>query len=293
MAELITVDDPDDPRLYDYTGLTDVALRRRREPAEGLFIAEGEKVIKRAVQAGYPMRSMLLSAKWVEVMRDVATDAPVYVVSPELAEQVTGYHVHRGALASMARKPLPTVSETVEGPAATQGQAIDGPATQGPAPQGPATQGPVPRRIAVFEDLVDHANVGAAFRNAAALGVDAVLLTPRCADPLYRRSVKVSMGAVFQLPWTRLESWPGDVEILRSAGFLVAALCLSDRAITLDELVSRKAEKLALVFGTEGDGLTGGTLAVADEHVSIPMEAGVDSLNVAAASAVVFYATRP
>lgn len=267
MAELITVDDPDDPRLYDYTGLTDVALRRRREPAEGLFIAEGEKVIKRAVRAGYPMRSMLLSAKWVEVMRDVATEAPVYVVSPELAEQVTGYHVHRGALASMGRKPLPTVADTVEGHA--------------------------PRRIAVFEDLVDHANVGAAFRNAAALGVDAVLLTPRCADPLYRRAVKVSMGAVFQLPWTRLASWPGDAEILRSAGFLVAALCLSDRAITLDELVSRKAEKLALVFGTEGEGLTRGALAAADEHVSIPMEAGVDSLNVAAVSAVVFYATRP
>ncbi|AXG76915.1 TrmH family RNA methyltransferase [Streptomyces paludis] len=267
MAELITVEDPEDPRLRDYTGLTDVELRRRREPAEGLFIAEGEKVIRRAAQAGYTMRSMLLSAKWIGPLRDVidAASAPVFVVDPELAERVTGYHVHRGALASMARKPLPAVDGVLR----------------------PA------RRVAVFEDIVDHANLGAAFRNAAALGVDAVLLSPRCADPFYRRSVKVSMGAVFQVPWTRLESWPGEVGTLRSAGFTVAALCLSDRAITLDELAARDDARLALVFGTEGAGLTPGVLAEADEHVRIPMDAGVDSLNVAAASAVAFYATRP
>ncbi|MER5611368.1 MULTISPECIES: RNA methyltransferase [unclassified Streptomyces] len=275
MADLITVDDPDDPRLRDYTGLTDVELRRRREPAEGLFIAEGEKVIRRARHAGYEMRSMLLSAKWVDLMRDVIDEvpAPVYAVSPELAERVTGYHVHRGALASMQRKPLPTADELL---ATTFGEAVTG-----------------PRRIAVFEDIVDHANLGAAFRNAAALGIDAVLLTPRCADPFYRRSVKVSMGGVFQVPWTRLESWPKDVGVLRSAGFTLAALCLSERAITLDELAARKDEKLALVFGTEGAGLAPGTLAAVDEHVRIPMDAGVDSLNVAAASAVAFYATRP
>ncbi|MFJ4921654.1 TrmH family RNA methyltransferase [Streptomyces sp. NPDC088725] len=272
MAELITVDDPDDPRLSDYTDLTDVELRRRREPAEGLFIAEGEKVIRRAGLAGYAMRSMLLSAKWVDVMRDVIdeADAPVYAVDPALAERVTGYHVHRGALASMQRKPLPAPGQLL----------------------GEAGQSTV-RRVAVFEDIVDHANLGAAFRNAAALGVDVVLLTPRCADPFYRRSVKVSMGAVFQVPWTRLESWPADIGILRSAGFTVAALCLSDRAITLDQLAARQDEKLALVFGTEGAGLTTGVLAAADEHVRIPMDAGVDSLNVAAASAVVFYTTRP
>lgn len=275
MADLITVDDPDDPRLRDYTGLTDVELRRRREPAEGLFIAEGEKVIRRARHAGYEMRSMLLSAKWVDLMRDVIDEvpAPVYAVSPELAERVTGYHVHRGALASMQRKPLPTADELL---ATTFGAAVT-----------------EVRRIAVFEDIVDHANLGAAFRNAAALGIDAVLLTPRCADPFYRRSVKVSMGGVFQVPWTRLESWPKDVEVLRSAGFTLAALCLSERAITLDELAARKDEKLALVFGTEGAGLAPGTLAAVDEHVRIPMDAGVDSLNVAAASAVAFYATRP
>ncbi|MYR43767.1 RNA methyltransferase [Streptomyces sp. SID5910] len=277
MADPLTLHDPDDPRLHDYTDLTDVQLRRRREPAEGLFIAEGEKVIRRAVQAGYAMRSMLLSAKWVDVMRDVidATPAPVYVVDPALAEQVTGYHVHRGALASMRREPLPAVSDLLR-------------ATPAPG-RGEGTV----RRVAVFEDIVDHANVGAAFRNAAALGIDAVLLSPRCADPLYRRSVKVSMGAVLQVPWTRLESWPADLGTLRAEGFTVAALCLSDRAVTLDELAARKLGKLALLFGTEGTGLTPGALEAADEHVRIPMDAGVDSLNVAATSAVVFYVTRP
>ena len=175
MADLITVEDPDDPRLRDYTGLTDVELRRRREPAEGLFIAEGEKVIRRAKEAGYEMRSMLLSAKWIDVMRDVIDElpAPVYAVSPELAEQVTGYHVHRGALASMQRKPLPTADGLLAGEA---------------------------RRIVVMESVNDHTNIGAIFRSAAALGMDAVLLSPDCADPLYRRSVKVSMGAVFSVP---------------------------------------------------------------------------------------------
>ncbi|HEY9439640.1 MAG TPA: RNA methyltransferase [Streptomyces sp.] len=273
MAELITVDDPDDPRLRDYTGLTEVELRRRREPAEGLFIAEGEKVIRRALQAGYEMRSMLLSAKWIGVMRDVIDEvpAPVYTVTPDLAERVTGYHVHRGALASMCRKPLPTVDDVLRTAGTRAGF----------------------RRIAVFEDMVDHANLGAAFRNAAALGVDAVLLSPRCADPLYRRAVKVSMGAVLQVPWTRLETWPRDLELLRAAGFTTAAFCLSERSVTLDDLAARHHEKLALVFGTEGHGLTPKALAETDEHVRIPMDAGVDSLNVAAASAVAFWATRP
>ncbi|MFE5208173.1 TrmH family RNA methyltransferase [Streptomyces sp. NPDC056600] len=267
MAEPVLVDDPADPRLADYTDLTDVELRRRREPAEGLFIAEGEKVIRRAVDGGHAMRSMMLTPKWAGVMADVVetTDAPVLLVTPEVAEQVTGYHVHRGALASMAREPLRDVAELL----------------------------PRARRVAVFEDIVDHANIGAAFRNAAALGVDAVLLTPRCADPLYRRAVKVSMGTVFQVPWTRLETWPADVGRLREAGFTVAAFCLSEQAVTLDELAARDDERLALVFGTEGDGLSPSVLAEADVHVTIPMAEGVDSLNVAAASAVAFYATRP
>ena len=267
MAEPVPVDDPADPRLADYTRLTDVELRRHREPAEGLFIAEGEKVIRRALAAGYAMRSMMLSAKWLDPMRDVieAAAAPVYAVTPELAEQVTGYHVHRGALASMERDPLPE-------PAALLGDGV--------------------RRVAVFEDMVDHANLGAAFRSAAALGVDAVLLSPRCADPLYRRAVKVSMGAVFSVPWTRLTAWPEDIGQLRAQGFTVAALCLADDAVPLDALAARGPERLALLLGTEGDGLTPAALRAADVRVTIPMAAGVDSLNVAAASAVAFYVTR-
>jgi tRNA G18 (ribose-2'-O)-methylase SpoU len=271
VAEPVAVADPADPRLTDYTCLTDVELRRRREPAEGLFIAEGEKVIRRALAAGYPMRSMLLSAKWLGPMLDViaTATAPVYEVTPQLAEQVTGYHVHRGALASMARTPLRTVDELLAG------------------------LGPGPRRVAVFEDTVDHANLGAAFRSAAALGVDAVLLSPRCADPFYRRSVKVSMGAVFSVPWTRLDDWPHDLELLRAHGFTLAALCLADDAVPLDALAARRPARLALLLGTEGDGLTPAALRAADTRVTIPMAAGVDSLNVAAASAVAFYATRP
>ncbi|GFH38641.1 TrmH family RNA methyltransferase [Streptomyces pacificus] len=307
MADLITVDDPEDPRLCDYTGLTDVELRRRREPAEGLFIAEGEKVIRRARQAGYAMRSMLLSAKWVDVMRDVIDEvpAPVYAVGPDLAERVTGYHVHRGALASMQRKPLPAAGELLssarcladEEPAGDRTGIGSGDRTGDQTgvgtrlPSGPH-QG-AGRRVAVFEDIVDHANLGAAFRNAAALGVDAVLLTPRCADPLYRRAVKVSMGAVFHVPWTRLTSWPKDVGMLREHGFVTAALCLDEKSITMDELAARRYGKLALLLGTEGDGLSVDAMRAADEWVRIPMAAGVDSLNVAAASAVAFYATRP
>jgi len=273
MGATITIDDPSDPRLHDYTDLTDVELRRRREPAEGLFIAEGEKVIQRALRAGYRMRSMLLSAKWLETMREVveADPAPVYVVAPEVAEQVTGFHIHRGALAAMERKPLPEAAALL-------------PRTGGDGGR---------RRVAIFEDMVSHTNLGAAFRSAAALGVEAVFLTPRCADPLYRRSVRVSMGAVFTVPYARLEHWPQDAGVFREHGFVIAALCLSERSITLDELVGRRYERLALMLGTEGEGLSARALSAADEHVRIPMDAGVDSLNVAVASAVAFYATRP
>ncbi|WP_320777526.1 RNA methyltransferase [Streptomyces sp. CRN 30] len=264
MAELITIDDPDDPRLHDYTGLTDVELRRRREPAEGLFIAEGEKVIRRAVDAGYPMRSMLLSAKWVEVMRDVVEDfpAPVYVVEPALAERVTGYHVHRGALASMERKPLPAAASVL----------------------GTA------RRVVVMESVNDHTNIGAIFRSAAALGMDAVLLSPTCADPLYRRSVKVSMGAVFAVPYARLEAWPKDLYAVREAGFTLLALTPDASARTLDEAAPHRMDRVALMLGAEGDGLSRKALTAADERVRIPMAHGVDSLNVGAAAAVAFYA---
>ncbi|MEV6952092.1 RNA methyltransferase [Streptomyces sp. NPDC051183] len=273
MADLITVEDPDDPRLRDYTGLTDVELRRRREPAEGLFIAEGEKVIRRAKDAGYEMRSMLLSAKWVDVMRDVIDElpAPVYAVSPELAERVTGYHVHRGALASMQRKPLPTADELLTGD----------------APGGPG------QRIAIFEGFVDHANLGAAFRSAAALGISAILLSPDCADPLYRRAIKVSMGSVFSVPYARLDKWPADLEKVREAGYRILAMTPSEKATSLDQVPPERFARSAIMLGSEGHGLSTYALRAADEWVRIPMAEGIDSLNVAAASAVAFYATRP
>ena len=253
--------------LTDYLGLTDVALRSRREPAEGLFMAEGEKVIRRAVDAGYPLRSLLLEEKWLDTVADLVAgaDVPVYLASRETLAAVTGYDVHRGALAAMSRLPLPSVEAVLAGA----------------------------RRVAVLEDIVNHTNVGAAFRSAAALGVDGVLVTPRCADPLYRRSVRVSMGTVLQLPWTRIDPWPAGLEVLRRHGFTTAALSLAPDALSLDDLAGRDIDRLALVLGAEGDGLAPATVAAADLTVGIPMAAGVDSLNVAAAAAVAFYATRP
>lgn len=287
MADLITVEDPDDPRLRDYTGLTDVELRRRREPAEGLFIAEGEKVIRRAKDAGYEMRSMLLSAKWVDVMRDVIDElpAPVYAVTPELAERVTGYHVHRGALASMQRKPLPTTDELLAGDSAGLGTPLGAP----PAEAGEGSR----RRIAVFEGFVDHANLGAAFRSAAALGISAILLSPDCADPLYRRAIKVSMGSVFSVPYARLDQWPADLEKVREAGYRILAMTPSEKATPLDQVPAERFARSAIMLGSEGHGLSTYALRAADEWVRIPMAEGIDSLNVAAASAVAFYATRP
>ncbi|MBT3151975.1 RNA methyltransferase [Streptomyces sp. CHD11] len=264
MAEVITVDAPGDPRLHDYTGLTDVELRRRREPAEGLFIAEGEKVIRRAGEAGYAMRSMLLSAKWLDAMRDVIdrSDAPVYVVDPALAEEVTGYHVHRGALASMQRRPLPTTAGVLR----------------------------TARRVVVMESVNDHTNIGAIFRSAAALGMDAVLLSPDCADPLYRRSVKVSMGAVFSVPYARVDAWPRGLDEVRAAGFRLLALTPGEQARPLDDVAPHRMERVALMLGAEGSGLSPRALAAADDQVRIPMSHGVDSLNVGAAAAVAFYA---
>lgn len=189
---------------------------------------------------------------------------PVYVGEPDVIEGITGFHLHRGALASMHRPVLPPVAEVVADA----------------------------RRVLVVEDVVDHTNVGAVFRSAAGLGADGILVTPRCADPLYRRSVRVSMGTVFQVPWTRIDPWPGGVEVLRDLGFTVAALALADDAITLDELAADPPERLALVLGTEGDGLSRRTVAAADVTVTIPMAGGVDSLNVAAAGAVAAWALR-
>jgi tRNA G18 (ribose-2'-O)-methylase SpoU len=259
----------DDERLADYVGLTDVALRSRTEPELGLYLAESDKVITRALDAGHAPRSLLLADRWVEplaplVERVRATGAPVFAGAPGVLEQVTGFNVHRGAIASMHRPPLPALEDVLAGT----------------------------RRVVVLEDVVDHTNVGAAFRSVAGLGADAVLVTPRCADPLYRRAVRVSMGTVFQVPWTRVDPWPGAVDRLHAAGFTVAALALAPGALTLDELAADPPERLALVLGTEGDGLAPATLSAADLTVRIPMTGGVDSLNVAAATAVAVWALR-
>jgi tRNA G18 (ribose-2'-O)-methylase SpoU len=270
---IIHVDSATDDRLTDYRDLTDVALRSRHEPESGIYIAESASVIERALAAGHRPRSILMQESWLERMTPLlksigalASDGvPVYVGDRAALESLTGFHVHRGALAAMHRPALPTVDSVIAGAS----------------------------RIVVLEDLVDHTNVGAIFRSAAGLGIDAILVTPRCADPLYRRSVRVSMGTVFHIPWTRLTTWPGGADELRAAGFAVAALSpRSGTAISLDELSAHPPARLALIFGTEGDGLTDPTLDSSDFTVSIPMHGGVDSLNVAAASAVVFWALR-
>ena len=264
---IVPLTDPADPRVADYTSLTDVALRRRLEPERGLYLAESSKVLRRALDAGHRPRSFFMAEKWLEGLRDVLEryDVPVYVGSDEVLERITGFHLHRGAIAAMQR---PEPLELTEVLARS-------------------------RRVAILEDIVDHTNVGAIFRSAAALDVDAVLVTPRCADPLYRRAVRVSMGTVFQVPWVRLEHWTADLQKVKDAGFLTAALALSDDAVTVDELAAEHPEKLALILGTEGQGLSAATLHHAERHVIIPMSHGVDSLNVAAASAVAFWETRP
>lgn len=262
MAELHHIDDPADPRLADYRDLRDVELRKTLEAEHGLFMAEGEKVVRRAVDAGFRPRSLLMAPRWVDGLADVLdrTDAPCYVLSESLAEQVTGFHVHRGALASFERKPLPAVADVLADA----------------------------RSVLVLEDIVDHTNVGAIFRSGAALGFDAVLLAPRCGDPLYRRSIKVGMGAVFTMPWTRLPDWYGALPALSAAGFTTVALTLADDSTPIEEAVAG-VERLALVLGSEGHGLSARWERSADRRANIPMRAGIDSLNVAAASAVACY----
>ncbi|WP_438353055.1 TrmH family RNA methyltransferase [Microbacterium sp. CJ88] len=260
------IGDPADPRLADYRDLTDVVLRRVSEPAGGLYIAESAKVLARALAAGHRPRSVLVQEKWADEASTLLAgiDAPVYVTSADIAEQLTGYAVHRGILAAMHRPALPTVAETVAGA----------------------------RTVLVLEDLVDHTNVGAAFRGAAGLGADAVLISPRCADPLYRRSVRVSMGTVFQVPWTRLPEWPQARAQLHAAGFHLAALALAVDAVPLDVFAAQRPDRVALLMGAEGDGLSRAALEASDTVVTIPMAGGVDSLNVAAATAVTLWALR-
>ena len=264
---LVLVEDAADPRVSDYVALSDAALRQRTDPEHGRYIAESSKVLRRALAAGHKPRSFFMAHKWLESLSDVFDahpDVPILAGEDAVLESITGFHLHRGALAAMNR-PEPLSLETVL---------------------------PGARRVAILEDIVDHTNLGAIFRSAAALGVDAVLVTPRCADPLYRRSIRVSMGAVFQVPWVRLESWPDDLGVLRAAGFDIAAMELTAHSQGIDEVSAMHSEKLALILGTEGAGVSSAALELADRTVMIPMRPGVDSLNVAAASAVAFWELR-
>ncbi|MEG3613844.1 RNA methyltransferase [Isoptericola haloaureus] len=319
-------------------------------------MAESSNVIRRALAAGHRPRSFLMADKWLDSMADVLAahpDVPVFVADEVVLREITGFHLHRGALAAMHRPALPDVGELLSRRGAGGGarrvavleDIVDHTNVRGSKPpkvgdlssdtsrpwqrkvaksevddtfelnSGVSSDQEQPRiafpgdslgcrgdgsasntkrrsRIAIFENIVDHTNLGAAFRSAAAIGVDAVLVTPSCADPLYRRSIRVSMGTVFQVPWARIESWPADIDLIKEHGYIVAGMTLGEDAITLDELVAEDHPHLALVFGTEGHGLTRQADRRLDRRVTIPMMHGVDSLNVAASAAVAFYATR-
>ena len=262
--DLIHIDSLDDERLAFFTHLTDVELRRTLEPDSGLYIAESSKVIERALLAGHKPRAVITTEKWLPGLEAILAESEVdvFVGDESVLELITGFHLHRGALASMERPVLRSVADTIAGA----------------------------RLVVVLDNIIDHTNVGAIFRSVAGLGADAVLITPDCADPLYRRSVRVSMGTVLQVPWTRIPDWPAGISQLQDAGFTVAALALSDDAVSLRDFVAVAPEKVAIVFGSEGHGLDSRTIARCDSVVRIPMGHGVDSLNVAAASAVTLYA---
>ncbi len=276
-VEVLRIDSLEDERLDAYVRLTERELRCVLEPQKGIFIAESAKVIERAVRAGYQPVSFLLGERWLDqmmplferlIVREGAGPVPVFVASMELMEQLTGFNVTRGALAAFRRPRQIPVAEFLGGVVDAAGER--------------------PVRVCVLEGIVDHTNVGAIFRSAAALGMDAVLLTSAGSDPLYRRASRVSMGNVFLIPWTYLPE--GDwVAQLHALGFQTAAMALRDDSLTLCDPRLAAAEKLAVVLGTEGDGLADGTIAACDYTVRIPMSRGVDSLNVAAASAVAFY----
>ncbi|MCU7723350.1 RNA methyltransferase [Actinoplanes sp. KI2] len=258
---LLQVESADDPRIGDYRALTDLELRTRWEPPNGLFIAEGELVIRRALRAGYRLRSVLVDEKRADQFADLPDEAVVYAASPEVLESITGFHVHRGVLASFHRRDLPSLEELLAGA----------------------------RRLAVLEGLNTHTNLGALFRSAAALGIDAVVLSPNCADPLYRRAVRVSMGEVFAIPYVKVEDWPGALKTVSGAGFRLLALTPADDAVPLQELSEADRARPALMLGAEGPGLTRAALAASDVRVVIPMQSGVDSLNVATAGAIAFW----
>jgi len=262
VPDVTRITDAYDERIADYRALTDVELRTRWEPPHGLFIAEGELVLRRAQRAGYRLRSVLVDAKRTDQLADLPLDgAPMYAATQTVLEAATGFHVHRGVLASFHRRPLPAAREVLA----------------------------AARRVAILEDVNNHTNVGAVFRGAAALGMDAVLLSPTCADPLYRRSVRVSMGQVFAIPYAHLEPWPHALDEVRNAGFSVLAMTPAADAVPLQDLGDAHRRRPALLLGAEGAGLTRPALDRSDVRVAIPMQRAVDSLNVAAAAAVAFW----
>ena len=282
---IIRITDLSDPRLDAYTRLTERELRNVLEPEKGIFIAESAKVIERAVAGGMEPVSFLMGERWLdqlipllEQVEAVHPGTPVFVAAMDLMEQLTGFAVTRGALAAFRRPQLPDAAVFLSDCVARAGER--------------------PMRVCVLEGIVDHTNVGAIFRSAAALNIDGILVSPTCCDPLYRRAVRVSMGTVFQVPWCRIGStaraWPFDgLEALQAAGFTCAAMALADDSVSLDDPALRDIDRLALFMGTEGDGLSARTVAGCDLSVRIPMAHGVDSLNVAAASAVAFWQLCP
>ena len=260
---VVPIVDLSDPRLADYSHLTDVALKKAQGTEHGLYLAESALVLERAVRAGHSPRSVLaLGTSVTDAQALVGADVPIFAGPPELLEQLTGYLLHRGLIASMHRPALPSVSDLIEDA----------------------------RRIVILENVVDPTNVGAIFRSVAGIGADAVLVSPRCSDPFYRRAIRVSMGTVLQVPWTRVGEWGETRAALRASGFHIAALALEPGAVSLREFAATAPERVALVLGAEGEGLTREAIDAADTIVQIPMAHGIDSLNVAATAAVAMYA---
>lgn len=274
---VIPVIDPDDPRIHIFQGLRDHVLRQRRErkggDMDGVFVSEGDLVVERALLAGYRLHGILVDGRRTKPLPDaVGDDVPVYAAGPEVLQRITGYHLHRGMLACFHRRPVPTAAEVLAGP-------------------GGAAAAP-PRTFALLEGVNNPTNMGVILRAAAGLGVEAFLLDPTCCDPLYRRSARVSMGEAFALPYTRLDHLPDGLGPVRDAGVTVLALTPAPDADDIGELVLGADERVVLVLGAEGPGLTPATLAAADRRLRIPMAGRVDSINVGSAAAIAFYAVR-
>lgn len=263
-ARILQVADLEDPRLDEYLRLSEAHLRMRTDVENGLYIAESTKVVQRAINAGHVPRSFLLAEKHLDQLAEEFNrfpDAPIFIGDDRQLQDLVGFHLHRGAMAAMNRPEPRDLDEVLEASS----------------------------RIAILEDIADHTNLGAIIRSASGLGVDAVLLTPKSVDPWYRRSARVSMGTVFDLPWVRMQSWPEDLQTLKNHGYEMLAMELTDDAIPLNEVEIKAGQKVAMILGNEGRGVTDEALAAVDRTVIIPMHRDVDSLNVGAASAIAFW----